>query len=94
MPPRFRFTREQIIQAALELTREGGMVATSYLEWSDQLINQFLTDAYLGMRHRFSEKAKKQTTVQRFPRLEYSGLSPILSKVQIHLCDSFQERKN
>lgn len=35
------------------------MVATSYLEWDDQLINQFLTDAYLGMKHRFSEKVKK-----------------------------------
>ena len=35
------------------------MVATSYLAWDDQLISQFLTDAYFGMRHRFSEKVKK-----------------------------------
>ena len=35
------------------------MVATSYLAWDDQLISQFLTDAYFGMKHRFSEKAKK-----------------------------------
>lgn len=35
------------------------MVATSYLEWDDQLIGQFLTDAYLGMRYRFSEEGKK-----------------------------------
>lgn len=35
------------------------MVATSYLAWDDQLIGQFLTDAYFGMKHRFSEKVKK-----------------------------------
>ena len=35
------------------------MVATSYLAWDDQLISQFLTDAYFGMKHRFSEKPKK-----------------------------------
>ena len=35
------------------------MVATSYLTWDDQLISQFLTDAYFGMKHRFSEKVQK-----------------------------------
>ena len=35
------------------------MVATSYLAWDDQLISQFLTDAYFGMKHRFSEKVQK-----------------------------------
>ena len=35
------------------------MVATSYLAWDDQLISQFLTDTYFGMKHRFSEKTKK-----------------------------------
>lgn len=37
------------------------MVATSYLKWDDQLISRFLTDAYFGLKHRFSDVEKKET---------------------------------
>ena len=33
------------------------MVATSYLSWDMDTVSQILTDAYLGLKHRFSEKA-------------------------------------
>ena len=32
------------------------MIATSYLEWDMDMINSVLSDAYLGLKYRFSEK--------------------------------------
>ena len=37
------------------------MAATVYLDWNDPMIFQFLTDAYMGLKHRFSEKTEMQT---------------------------------
>lgn len=33
MPPKFKFTREEIIQAALDLTRESGIAAVPRGDW-------------------------------------------------------------
>lgn len=32
------------------------MMATSYLEWDDELVSEMVTDAYLGHKHRYAEK--------------------------------------
>lgn len=31
------------------------MIATSYLDWDDEFISRALTDAYLGLKHRYTE---------------------------------------
>lgn len=33
------------------------MIATAYLEWDDEFISKILTDAYIGMKYRYLEKA-------------------------------------
>lgn len=37
------------------------MIATSYLEWDDTLISKVLTDAYMGLRHRYTEQPDAPT---------------------------------
>ena len=32
------------------------MIATSYLDWDDEMASEALSDAYQGLRHRFTEK--------------------------------------
>ncbi len=32
------------------------MIATSYLNWDDEFISRVMTDAYTGLKHRYSEK--------------------------------------
>ncbi len=32
------------------------MVATAYLEWNSEMISRMLTDAYLGLKYRFTKK--------------------------------------
>ena len=32
------------------------MIATSYLDWDDAMASEALSDAYQGLRHRFTEK--------------------------------------
>lgn len=32
------------------------MIATSYLDWNDEMASEALSDAYQGLRHRFTEK--------------------------------------
>lgn len=34
------------------------MIATSYLEWNMEFVSQVLTDAYLGLKHRYCEEEK------------------------------------
>ena len=36
------------------------MIATSYLEWDIDTVSEVLTDAYTGLKYRFSEKSSKQ----------------------------------
>ncbi len=36
------------------------MIATSYLNWDEEFVSKVLTDAYIGMKYRYSEKAKKE----------------------------------
>lgn len=35
------------------------MVATSYLNWDTETISSVLTDAFFGLKHRFSEEGRK-----------------------------------
>lgn len=35
------------------------MVATSYLEWSDTLVSETLTDIFTGLKHRYLQKGKE-----------------------------------
>lgn len=35
------------------------MVATSYLDWDTETISSVLTDAFFGLKHRFSEEGRK-----------------------------------
>ena len=42
----------------------GTMLATSYLEWDDEFISKTLTDAYLGLKHRFCEEKIKNGSNQ------------------------------
>lgn len=32
------------------------MIATSYLEWDDELVSKMLTDAYTGLKYRYAER--------------------------------------
>ncbi len=34
------------------------MIATSYLDWDDEFVSRVLTDAYMGLKHRYSERSK------------------------------------
>lgn len=36
------------------------MIATSYLEWSDSLVSEALTDMYTGLKYRYSELSKEK----------------------------------
>ena len=38
------------------------MLATSYLEWDEAMISRILTDAYLGLKKRYSEKESSSWT--------------------------------
>lgn len=35
------------------------MIATSYLEWDDKFISEVITDAYVGLKYRYSEEGRK-----------------------------------
>lgn len=35
------------------------MIATSYLAWDDEFISRVLTDAYTGLKHRYTEQTEK-----------------------------------
>lgn len=37
------------------------MIATSYLDWDDEFVSRVLTDAYLGLKHRYSELSEAST---------------------------------
>ena len=37
------------------------MIATAYLDWDDEFVSRVLTDAYMGLKHRYSELSKAST---------------------------------
>lgn len=40
------------------------MIATSYLSWDEEFISRALTDAYMGLKHRFCKEKKKNGSNQ------------------------------
>lgn len=71
MPPACRFTREQIVAAALAITREDAtllhiemwayvhgiavLCASGQQNWDDALISRMLTDGFEGIKSRFQK---------------------------------------
>lgn len=43
------------------------MAATSYLDWGDEFVSSVLTDAYTGLKYRFSEPEEKSSAIVAGP---------------------------
>ena len=53
------------------------MIATNYLEWDIEFINKALTDAYLGLKHRYTGENKMHAIKTEGLTKKYKGLTAV-----------------